>query len=241
MLTAEAIAALGQDHHVALQCPSICTPQLAKDAKLFYDSGHCHSGAKGRGRGDKLVWLSQGNVPTSLSALSDALALLACLAHELEQSFPGASGAFGTPGGPLYVPSFAQFAGYEGSAAYPPHRDNCPTSSDGTEWINDRAWTIIIYLNDGWCATDEGELRIHPYASDGERERLGWEGGRDGGGGVGPYVDIRPVLGTIAIFRTELLHEVLPVASGNGGRVRLALTMWALAQRTSRGPESFRY
>ena len=45
---------------------------------------------------------------------------------------------------------------------------------------------------------------------------------------------------TVAIFRSELLHEVLPCAAG-AGRPRLALTLWALAKRGTRAPANFLY
>ena len=127
----------------------------------------------------------------------------------------------------LFVPLYCQFAAYQGDgvACYPRHRDNSPLP-DGLDWLNDRAYTVLCYLNEGWSAADEGELRIHPLASEGGD-------GTDGtdGGGAGPHVDVAPALGTICIFRSELLHEVRPTRAG---RTRLALTMWALSQKGPR-------
>lgn len=224
MLSADALASLLRDGHVRLQA-KFMPPHLAKDALHFFRSGHCKDGAAGRGRGDKVVWLSLASIPETLPALSNAFALLMNIVCELEEQLSEG----------LFVPLYCQFAAYEGDgvACYPPHRDNSPLP-DGQDWLNDRTYTVLCYLNEDWSAADEGELRIHPLASDAERTRLEWNGGRDAGGGMGPCVDIAPTLGTICIFRSELLHEVLPTRAG---RARLALTMWALSRKGPRGPE----
>ena len=117
------------------------------------------------------------------------------------------------------------FAAYEcdGKSRYTPHRDN--TRSPSTrQWLNDRVLTAIVYLNDGWQAgVDGGALRIHPHAS-------GWDSIAPGDG---PAVDYAPTAGTVAIFKSELVHQVLPSAPARSGGPshRLAMTMWACARR----------
>ena len=96
--------------------------------------------------------------------------------------------------------------------------------------LNDRAVTLIIYLNDpaGWSEDVGGHLRIHPEAMQSDDEALfasGWEGGPSSGGVAGHFVDVLPVVGNCAIFRSELLHEVMPTVDG---RMRLALSMWCV-------------
>ena len=151
------------------------------------------------------------------------------------------------------------FAAYSGHGArYGPHRDNARRSLAGEEkrggageaeaphsappshvpeveeeeeaLLNDRAVTLILYLNEraGWGEETGGGLRIHPEAAqeaDGALFASGWQGGVTGGGGAGSYEDVLPVAGNIAIFRSELLHEVMPTADG---RQRLALSLWCV-------------
>ena len=137
------------------------------------------------------------------------------------------------------MPDAAMFAAYAGSGAkYKPHRDNAlrepsaaanAAAGDDT-LLNDRAVTIIIYLNaaDGWEAATGGQLRIHADAAQADDEALfasGWEGGHGGGGAAGAFTDVLPTVGHSAVFRSELLHEVLPTVDG---RLRLALSMWCV-------------
>lgn len=210
MLSVDALASLKRDGFV--RCTASFTSQLADESLRFYRSGHCKDGAVGRGRGDKVVWLSLASIPENFPALTSAFALLMSIVCELEERL--AEG--------LFVPLYCQFAAYQGdgSACYPLHRDNSPLP-DGLDWLNDRAYTILCYLNEGWSAADEGALRIQPHAS-------------EDSDGAGPYVDVAPELGTICIFRSELLHEVRPTRAG---RTRLALTMWALSRKGPRGLE----
>ena len=166
MLSADALALLRRDGHVRLQA-KFMPPQLAKDALHLFRSGHCKDGAAGRGRGDKVVWLSLASIPETLPALSNAFTLLMSIVCELEEQLSEG----------LFVPLYCQFAAYEGDgvACYPPHRDNSPLP-DGQDWLNDRTYTVLCYLNEDWSTADEGELRIHPLASDAERTRLEWNG-----------------------------------------------------------------
>ena len=89
-------------------------------------------------------------------------------------------------------------------------------------WHNDRVLTLICYANDGWRdgGADGGALRVHPHVPDA------------GVTPAGAYVDYFPVSGRVAIFRSELLHEVRPAVPRAGGPThRMALTMWACATR----------
>ena len=107
-----------------------------------------------------------------------------------------------------------------------------PSSSTDLSLLNERAVTLILYLNgppSEWdVATVGGGLRIHHSARQEDDEALfggGWEGGVAGAGAAGPFVDVPPLAGNVVAFRSELLHEVLPTVDG---RLRLALSMWCV-------------
>ena len=52
-----------------------------------------------------------------------------------------------------------------------------------------------------------------------------WHGGHDTGGTAGPYLDYAPAAGRVVLFRSSLMHEVLP--NLHATRKRCAITMWA--------------
>ena len=156
-------------------------------------------------------------------AVADAIACLGAIAHELNSRMRSEARSC------LLVPDHLQFAAYPPSrikGKYKPHRDNYWDSSQRMR-ANDRDVTCIFYLNDGWAECDGGQLRLHPEARLADDETLlrSWSGGHRGSGGAGPYVDVTPSAGRVAIFRSELLHEVLPNLSQ---RWRYALTMWVV-------------
>lgn len=89
-------------------------------------------------------------------------------------------------------------------------------------WLNDRVLTLICYVNEGWREGEGGgSLRIHPHAPADAVTTP-----------AAPPVDYPPIAGKVAIFRSDLLHEVLPsVPYAGGASHRMALTMWACARR----------
>ena len=119
------------------------------------------------------------------------------------------------------------FAAYDcdGKSKYIPHRDN--VRRDG-QWLNDRCLTAILYLNADWReATDGGELKIYPEVP------------LDSITPAGQSHAYAPMAGTIAIFKSELLHEVVPSGAAMDEENRrkgvpthrFALTMWACGRR----------
>ena len=74
-----------------------------------------------------------------------------------------------------------------------------------------RRFSYLLYCNEDWQESDGGCLRIHT----------------DGGGEVAPpnappsYVDVQPKAGTLALFRSDVPHEVLDTSAP-----RLAVAGW---------------
>ena len=117
--------------------------------------------------------------------------------------------------GTLLAPDACQLASYPPTARYKAHRD-AATAADG-ERVNERQVTLIAYLNDGWDVEAEGgALRLYPDAPPAADTDEALPRGR--------HVDVPPEVGTVLLFRSQLLHEVRPNRSG--GRRRCALTMW---------------
>jgi len=233
-----AIAAGGPSHEAGSSAREQLA-ELVRQARALHEAGYCTGGQQNETgwRDDTACWLTAAAASTAFPALSGAVALLACIAHELnERCGIRDSGMHAQRGRLLRVPEAAMFAAYAGDGArYKPHRDNglvdpCSAAEDESALLNDRAVTIIIYLNepDGWEAATGGQLRIHPESAQADDEALfatGWDGGHSGGGGAGAFADVMPTAGHVAVFRSELLHEVLPTADG---RLRLALSMWCV-------------
>lgn len=99
----------------------------------------------------------------------------------------------------LYLGLFefeAFFAVYPPGKFYQKHLDRFRGSEE-------RTFTAVFYLNDNWKEEEGGQLRL--YLDD---------------AGNGPYVDVLPQAGTLAVFITEgRWHEVLPAT-----RERMSLT-----------------
>jgi len=66
--------------------------------------------------------------------------------------------------------------------------------------------SMVIYLNPNWQPGDGGELRLYP--SDGS------------------VINIAPKAGTLALFLSELEHEVLPTL-----KPRYSITGWMLDEQ----------
>ena len=164
--------------------------------------------------------------PVTPLAVANAVALLASLVDEINSRAPPSF--LGADGAPLMAPENCMAAAYavDGHSRYTPHRDNVRGSGG---WLNDRVLTLICYCNDDWGAVGTandrgGALRIHPHAPDDDITP------------EGEWVDIAPRAGTVAIFKSDLLHEVrpcAPCADADGPSHRMALTMWALARRAA--------
>jgi len=98
------------------------------------------------------------------------------------------------------------YAAYPQGGFYRRHVDAFPGTPQEI-----RAFSYLLYFNEGWTAADGGQLRLHT----------------DGGGEQRPpnarpsYVDVEPKAGTLAIFRSDLPHEVLDTAAP-----RLAVAGW---------------
>jgi SM-20-related protein len=164
---------------------------LGVDARQRDAAGEFHAAGIGRDarqiqstiRGDRIAWLEEADASPAAQAawqgLSDMrLALNAAL-------FLG-----------LFTVE-SHYAIYPRGASYHRHRDRFRDDDA-------RVLSFVLYLNDGWTASDGGSLRIH--FDDGERR------------------DVLPVGGTLVCFLSErFLHEVIPAT-----RERLALTGWFL-------------
>lgn len=134
-----------------------------------------------------------------------------------------------TPSRLLTAAQEVQLAAYATDGGYCVHSDNS-RDEDGKR-RNERALTCIVYATAAdWTADgDGGCLRIWPNSDevdcntsgpDALGEQLRAEGA--------PHVDIVPVLGRVVIFRSTLLHEVLPTKS----RKRRAITQWFYSPQT---------
>jgi SM-20-related protein len=87
-------------------------------------------------------------------------------------------------------------------------REGLDPVAQGGWWLNSRAYTAILYLND-WRPSHGGCLRLH--------------------GTAGDDVDVEPVAGRLVVFSSQrVTHEVLPVLDGADHAARFALTLWIL-------------
>ena len=91
------------------------------------------------------------------------------------------------------------YAYYPQGAGYKRHVDRHRHQSH-------RVISMVIYLNPDWQPGDGGELRLYP--SDGS------------------VIDIAPKAGTLALFLSELEHEVLPTL-----KPRYSITGWMLDEQ----------
>jgi len=67
-----------------------------------------------------------------------------------------------------------------------------------------REYSFLLYLNEGWAASDGGHLRVFNL------------------GGAESHVDIAPTAGTLVVFKSDIVpHEVRPTTSR-----RLAIVGW---------------
>lgn len=212
------LAAFEADGFVTLQMPldALAGATLSREAREmreydeYFDQPFKAMLKRGT-RSDEICFASAEDLRPRFPTLASALDVLGCLASELNARLRTADA------GTLLAPEGCQFACYSQGARYKAHRDTY-VNADGSR-VNEREVTLICYLNDGWdVAADGGALRIYPDAPrDADEDER--EGGRRG-----RHVDVTPALGHIVVFRSRLLHEVMPNTSA--GKRRCAMTMW---------------
>lgn len=184
--------------------------QLVEQGKALHSMGFCRPGSAeaSNARGDAVCFAAAEQIGPECPAIGHCIQLLACLVHELSKRCD--ANRYPEARRHLLVPDHVQFAAYKKGAHYALHRDNF---MEGGTRINEREWTAICYLNDGVYPRDGGQLRIHTSAPYDFRPQ-----------DLEPHVDVQPRAGSIAIFRSELLHQVLP---NLGNTPRCAITLWA--------------
>ena len=91
------------------------------------------------------------------------------------------------------------YAYYPKGAGYKRHVDRHRHQSH-------RVISMVIYLNPDWQPGDGGELRLYPSG--------------------GSVIDVAPKAGTLALFLSELEHEVLPTL-----KPRYSITGWMLDEQ----------
>jgi SM-20-related protein len=163
---------------------------LAADARRRDDAGLLRAAGIGRGiqrnertqtRGDRITWLDDADPTPALQCARAALEGLRCAFNA--SLFLGLVGFE------------AHYALYPAGAIYARHRDRFRDDDA-------RVISCVLYLNEGWQASDGGALRIHMPEG-------GWR-------------DVIPLAGTLVVFLSErFVHEVLAAT-----RSRLALTGW---------------
>lgn len=95
-------------------------------------------------------------------------------------------------------------------------------------WLNARAYTAILYLNDSWCPSHGGCLRLHGvHGTAGGKDRM--PPASSSSTSSPSYVDVEPTAGRLVVFSSrETVHEVLPMRGGGEDASRFALTLWIL-------------
>jgi len=173
------------------QClfPADVAAGLAAEARQLAAEGRFRPAGVGHGRGhavregiraDSILWLDEDEPTPAQSRYWQCIEVLRRALNRL--LFLGLEGFEG------------HLAAYPTGGFYAKHLDRF---SDADE----RAISVVLFLNRGWRPEDGGALRLH--LEDGAK-------------------DIAPELGTAAVFRSDLVwHEVLPAAA-----TRLSATGW---------------
>lgn len=140
-------------------------------------------------RGDEILWIE---ADTESEPLREALAAFEALRLALNRELY------------LGLQDFeCHLARYCAGAGYQRHYDQLRGD-------NRRQLTVTLYLNENWCATDGGSLRVYLDEQDAQRT-----------------LEVMPAAGTLIAFLSErFAHEVLPCT-----RDRLSLTGWFLRRR----------
>ena len=101
---------------------------------------------------------------------------------------------------------------YEGMLAVYPPGSFYARHLDQFRDTQRRLITISLYLNENWCESDGGQLRM--YLPD--------DAAGDAGADRVDHIEVLPLAGTVVIFRSDAIwHEVLPA-----NRERHSLTGW---------------
>lgn len=86
-----------------------------------------------------------------------------------------------------------QMAHYDTNSFYKPHRDQF-------HGCHDRQFTWILYLNPNWTETDGGQIKLYLPSQ---------------------TVEIEPIWGRMLLFRSDIIHEVLPTQTK-----RISISGW---------------
>ena len=137
-------------------------------------------------RGDVICWLDENStVPFALSFVQKLAAFIEYLNQTCFTSIND---------------SEFHFAYYEPGSFYKRHLDTF--KSDDA-----RKFSFVLYLNENWNATDEGNLKLYPKGQE--------------------PIDVLPIGGRAVFFRSDKLeHEVMP----SPNRHRLSIAGWLKSQ-----------
>ena len=175
-------------------------PEVQFEAGLVGGDKHGDGGgADSTLRSDQVAWVGGGEEGVAGTALADILAGLDAL---VLRGLAGSPGLEELAGRTLYRER-VMLAVYPRGGHYGMHADNPGGRS------NCRVLTAIVYLNDGWCPGDGGELRVHREYKTGSSVA-----------GV-----VEPVGGRLVVFWSDS-RTPHSVARSTGEQPRCALTCW---------------
>jgi len=175
--------------------PTEVAKQLLVETISQFNQGEFHPALIGRGvseqrisevRGDNILWLEESTLSESQRIYFN---LLGRLREHLSDYF-----RIGLPWAEIHL------AAYPKASFYARHLDQFKET-------NNRIFSAILYLNEGWTESDGGQLRI--YNEDGS------------------HFDIEPKMNRFVCFRSDLVeHEVL-----HTNRTRFSVTGWIRRDR----------
>lgn len=189
---------------------------LRAECRVRWDGGSFRHAGVGRGaelkirpevRGDHVYWLDPTlpDTPQQQSYFTALEQLRRTINSELFLGLFDYEAFFAVyPPGRHYQKHLDRFRGAEDrSAGSGSGRPQSARSAAATDGGGQRTVTCVLYLNDDWKTEDGGQLRLYLDEA-----------------GEGPFVDVPPRAGTLAVFVTAgRWHEVLPAT-----RERMSLT-----------------
>ncbi len=188
---------------------------LRAECRVRWDGGDFRHAGVGRGaelkirpelRGDHVHWLDPTipDTPQQQRYFAALERLRQAINSELFLGLFDYEAFFAVyPAGKFYTKHLDRFRGGANRFAQEASAHAAAGADDHLREGGQRTVTCVLYLNDDWQATDGGALRLYLDAT-----------------GEGPYIDVLPQVGTLAVFVTEgRWHEVLPA-----GRERMSLT-----------------
>lgn len=107
-------------------------------------------------------------------------------------------------------------------------------------WLNARAYTAILYLNNSWRPEHGGCLRLYKepdtyatHATTSSTEQHATSNSTttttSRSSPSSPFFDVEPIAGRLVVFSSQrMMHEVLPVTAAGAEASRWALTLWML-------------